>query len=206
MDKVNEFIAKKLLEIKAVFLSPNKPFTWASGIKSPIYCDNRLIISHPKIRSVVESALANLIKRKFPTTRAIIGTATAGIPHAAYVSQILNLPMAYVRSKVKDHGRTKHIEGEITHFAPIVVVEDLISTGSSSIEVLKVLKKNGYKNVLGVVSIFSYNTNKAINNFKNANAKCFNLTTLDDLLRVAVKKNTINQKQQQQIIAFRDSL
>lgn len=205
--KINtsEIIAKQLLDIKAVFFSPDKPFTWASGIKSPIYCDNRLIISYPKVRDVIETELAKLIKDKFATVKAIVGTATAGIPHAAFVSKILNMPMAYVRNKVKDHGRAKHIEGKLSYADPIVIVEDLISTGSSSIEVLNILKKDGYK-VLGIVSIFSYNTKKAINNFKNAKVKCFSLTRLDELVSVALKKGIINKVQSKTIIKFRNSL
>lgn len=201
----SEIIANELLKIKAVFLRPQKPFIWASGIKSPIYCDNRLIISHPKSRDVIEKALTDLIKQKFSHVRTIVGTVTAGIAHAAYVSKILNLPMAYVRAKVKDHGRAKHIEGEISKKDPIVVIEDLVSTGGSSIDVLNILKKEKYK-VLGLVSIFTYNTKKAITNFKNAKIKYFSLTTLDDLLKVAFAKKTINESQKQQILKFRNSL
>jgi orotate phosphoribosyltransferase len=151
-------------------------------------------VSYPKTRNVVEKALANLVKQKFPKVKAIIGTATAGIAHAAYVSEILKLPMAYVRAKTKDHGRAKHIEGEIDKKLPIVVIEDLISTGNSSLEVIKILRKEKY-NVLGLISIFTYNTKKATINFENEEIKYFSLTTLDDLLDVALAKKEINEKQ-----------
>lgn len=201
----SQFIASELLKIKAVFLRPNKPFTWASGIKSPIYCDNRLIISYPKTRQIVEKQLANLIKQKFPRVKAIVGTATAGIAHAAYVSQILDLPAAYVRSQIKDHGRAKHIEGELRNTMPIVVVEDLISTGGSSIEVCEILKKHKLK-VLGLVSIFTYNTQSSINKFRQSKIKHFSLTSLDDLLKVALQQKNINKSQYAKILKFRDSL
>lgn len=198
-------IANELLKIKAVFLRPKKPFVWASGIKSPIYCDNRLIVSYPKTRTIVEQALANLVKQKFRNVKAIVGTATAGIAHAAYVSEILKLPMAYVRAKIKDHGRNKHVEGEISKSTPIVIVEDLISTGSSSIEVCEILKREKY-HVLGVVSIFTYNTKAAIENFHIHKIEHFSLTSLDDLIEIAICKKIINKKQQLEILKFRNSL
>jgi orotate phosphoribosyltransferase len=197
-------IANELLKIKAVFLRPNKPFMWASGIKSPIYTDNRLIMSYPKTRILIESTLAKLIKQKYPNVKGIVGTATAGIPHAAYVSQILNIPMAYVRSKPKDHGRAKVIEGEIQKNIPIVVIEDLLSTGNSCIEVVKILKKNRIK-VLGVVSIFNYGMTSCINNFKQAKCKMYSLCNLDDLLIEAVRQKYITKLQAEQICKFRNN-
>ena len=147
-------VASSLLKIKAVFLRPNEPFTWASGIKSPIYCDNRLTLSYPEIRDIIENGLAELIKEYYPTCEVVMGTSTAGIPHAAYVSSILNLPMGYVRGGAKDHGRGNQIEGVVPKGKNVVVIEDLISTAGSSIEVVNILKEAGC-NVLGIASIFS---------------------------------------------------
>ncbi|MDR0985541.1 MAG: orotate phosphoribosyltransferase [Mycoplasmataceae bacterium] len=197
-------IANELLKIKAVFLNPSKPFTWASGIKSPIYTDNRVIISFTKTRDLIESSLAKLIKQKYPTVKAIVGTSTAGIPHAAYVSKIMNLPMAYVRSKVKDHGRVKAIEGELKLNTRVVVIEDLLSTGNSCLEVVKILKQNKMK-VLGVVSIFTYNMKSCVDNFKKNKCQWYSLTSLDELLSVAVKEKYINSDQLSQIIKFRNN-
>jgi orotate phosphoribosyltransferase len=197
-------VANILLKIKAVFLNTKKPFTWASGIKSPIYTDNRVIISYPKQRDRIESALAKLIKTKFPKTKAIVGTSTAGIPHAAYVSKILNMPMAYVRSKAKDHGRSKAIEGEIAKNTAVVVIEDLLSTGNSCLEVVKILRSSKVK-VLGVVSIFNYGMKQCINNFKQSKCISHSLTNLDELLDEAVKGKYIVAKQKQQIIKFRNN-
>ena len=161
-------VASSLLKIKAVFLRPNEPFTWASGIKSPIYCDNRLTLSYPKIRDIVENGLAELIKEYYPTCEVVMGTSTAGIPHAAYVSSILNLPMGYVRGGAKDHGRGNQIEGVVPKGKNVVVIEDLISTAGSSIEVVNILKEAGC-NVLGIASIFSYELKKGIDRLKEAN-------------------------------------
>ena len=158
-------VASNLLKIKAVFLKPNDPFTWASGIKSPIYCDNRLTLSYPETRKVVEDGLAEVIKEHFPTCEVVMGTSTAGIPHAAYVSEILNLPMGYVRGGAKDHGRGNQIEGVVPVGKDVVVIEDLISTAGSSIEVVEVLREAGC-NVLGIASIFTYNLQKGIDTIK----------------------------------------
>lgn len=195
-------VANELLKIKAVFFNVNNPFTWASGIKSPIYTDNRIIISYPKTREIIESALAQLIKQKFPNVTAVVGTATAGIPHAAYVSAKLNLPMAYVRAKVKDHGRAKTIEGEIAN-KKVVVIEDLLSTGNSCIEVIKILKQNKVQ-VLGAISIFNYELKECIQNFKQNKIKYFSLCTLEQMLSCAVDKKYVTIKQAQQIIKFRN--
>ncbi|MBR5207997.1 MAG: orotate phosphoribosyltransferase, partial [Erysipelotrichaceae bacterium] len=156
---MERLIAKDLLDIKAVFLRPNEPFTWASGIKSPIYCDNRLTLSDVKVRRDVENALAELIRKNFPECEMVMGTATAGIAHAAIVGEILSLPMGYVRASAKDHGRTNQIEGKCEPGTKVVVVEDLISTAGSSLEVVKVLRDNGIE-VLGMVSIFTYGMKK----------------------------------------------
>jgi orotate phosphoribosyltransferase len=197
-------VAHELLKIKAVFLNTKQPFTWASGIKSPIYTDNRLIISYPKTRNMIESELAKTIKTKYPSVKAIVGTSTAGIPHAAYVSKILNLPMAYVRAKAKDHGRAKAIEGEIKVNTPVVVIEDLLSTGNSCLEVVKILRENKIK-VLGVASIFTYNMKNCINNFKKDRCKSTSLTSLDELLKEAVKQKYISSLEEKQIIKFRNN-
>ena len=154
METLEVKVAKNLLKIKAVFLKPNDPFTWASGIKSPIYCDNRLTLSYPEVRKVVEEGLAQIIKEHFPTCEVVMGTSTAGIPHAAYVSEILNLPMGYVRGGNKDHGRQNQIEGVVPVGKDVVVIEDLISTAGSSIEVVNVLRE-AVCNVLGIASIFT---------------------------------------------------
>jgi orotate phosphoribosyltransferase len=197
-------ISQELLKIKAVFLNPTKPFIWASGIKSPIYTDNRLVISHPKSRDLIELALSKLIKKQFPKVEIIVGTATAGIPHAAYVSKILNLPMAYVRSKTKNHGRNKPIEGTITKNTPLVVIEDLLSTGQSALEVVKILRAEQLK-VLGVVSIFTYQMKTCHHNFQKAKCKVFSLCSLDELIIEAIKLKYITPYQAKQIIKFRNN-
>ena len=195
-------IAKELLKIKAVFLSPDKPFTWASGIKSPIYCDNRLIISYPKVRELVENAMVENIKANFKNINAIVGTATAGIAHAAIIAHKMKLPAAYVRSKVKDHGRAKNIEGEIRKNANVVVIEDLMSTGRSSLEVVKILRDNKI-NVKGIFSIFTYGMKQCNDNLKQNKVKNFSLVDIDTLLDVAVKEKYINVKQKDLILKFR---
>ncbi len=192
MNKMKE-IAKNLLDIKAVFLSPNKPFTWASGIKSPIYCDNRMTLSYPTIRKNIANGIAQIIKEQYSECQSVIGTATAGIPHATLVADILGLPTGYVRGKAKDHGRNNQIEGGYHEGQKVVVVEDLISTGGSSIECVKVLQEAGLV-VLGVVSIFTYGMQKAVNNFKEANVSCMSLVKFDELLEVAVNENYISDK------------
>jgi len=179
-------IAEQLLEIKAVFLQPSKPFTWASGIKSPIYCDNRLTLSYPVVRKNIASGLAQLIKEKFPETEVVAGTATAGIPHAAWASDVLDLPMCYVRSKAKEHGKGNQIEGKIEKGQKVVVVEDLISTGGSVITAVKGLRDAGCE-VLGVVSIFTYELPKGKELLQEAEIAAYSLTDYTTLLKVAEK-------------------
>lgn len=180
-------IAEQLLEIKAVFLQPNDPFTWSSGLKSPIYCDNRLTLSYPKVRKNIASGLAGLIKEKFPETEVVAGTATAGIPHAAWVSDLLDLPMAYVRSKAKAHGKGNQIEGKVEKGQKVVVVEDLISTGGSVITAVNSLREAGCE-VLGVVAIFTYELPKGKELLGEAEITAYSLTDYTSLLDVAQKK------------------
>ena len=194
-------IAKLLLKIKAVFLRPEKPFTWVSGIKSPIYCDNRLILSHPKERRQVEDALAALIREHYPETELIAGTATAGIPHAAYVSDILDLPMAYVRGAAKDHGRSNRIEGRVSTGQKVVVVEDLISTAGSVTDVVLVLRDAGAQ-VLGIVSIFTYGMQKGIDRLAQAEVKNVSLTTFETLIKVAAEEGYIAERDILRLEAF----
>ena len=197
-------IVKALLKIKAVFLRPEDPFIWASGIKSPIYCDNRLILSYPQERKLVEDALAELIRDSYPDTEAVMGTATAGIAHAAMISERLNLPMGYVRSSVKDHGRKNQIEGRVMHEQKVVVIEDLISTASSVLECVNVLKEAG-ANVLGIASIFTYSMKKGIMNLKEAGVINHSLCDLDTLLRIAVDEEYIAPDDEKRILRFRDN-
>lgn len=194
-------VAKNLLKIKAVFLKPNDPFTWASGIKSPIYCDNRLTLSYPETRKVVENGLAEIIKTYFPTCEVVMGTSTAGIAHAAYVSDILNLPMGYVRGGAKDHGRGNQIEGVVPAGKDVVVIEDLISTGGSSIEVVEVLRQAGC-NVLGIASIFTYNLQKGIDKLATANVVNHSLSNFETLVRVAAEENYISDADINKILKF----
>lgn len=186
-------IAKELLDIKAVFLRPNEPFTWASGIKSPIYCDNRLTLSFPKTRNIIEQALAHKISTVYPDCEYVMGTATAGIAHAALVANILDLPMGYVRSSSKSHGRNNAIEGAVIPGAKVVVVEDLISTGGSSVKVVEVLRDAGF-NVLGVIAIFSYNLQKAVSIFHNNQCDYHTITNYDVLKEVALELNYIKKE------------
>lgn len=195
-------VAVALLEIQAVFLSPDKPFTWASGIKSPIYCDNRLVLSYPKIRTMVEKEFAALVKAEFPSCEILMGTATAGIPHAAYISDILNLPMGYVRSGSKDHGRNNKIEGKYEKGQKVVVVEDLISTGKSSIEVVNTLLDAGLE-VLGIVSIFTYGLDKAKENFESMNIKTASITNYTELIEVAIEKKYIASSSMDKLTKWR---
>lgn len=197
-------VAKELLRISAVFLSPKKPFTWASGIKSPIYCDNRLILSDVKARKIVENGLATLLKEKFPSTEILMGTATAGIAHAAIVADIAELPMGYVRSSNKDHGRSNRIEGKLDENQKTVVIEDLISTGGSSIEVVECLRENK-ADVLGLISIFTYNMEKAKTNMKDKNIEYYSLCNLDTLLEVAIQEQYISKAEFDSIIKFRNN-
>jgi len=202
---MEKLIARELLKIQAVFLSPTKPFTWASGIKSPIYCDNRLILSNLEVRRKVENGLAILIKEKFPDAEMLMGTATAGIAHAALVAELLDLPMGYVRSDSKKHGRTNQIEGKCLAKTKVVVIEDLISTAGSSIRVCNVLKEAGIE-VLGIISIFTYGLEKGNQRLQKANIQNFSVTNLDTLLKVAIEEKYINEDQKNQIITFRDNL
>ena len=197
-------VEKNLLKIKAVFLNPKNPFTWASGIISPIYCDNRLILSYPEIRSEIEHALADLVKEKFPECEILMGTATAGIPHAAYISEYLSLPMGYVRSGNKDHGRQNKIEGHYEKGNKVVVIEDLISTGKSSIEVVNSLKDAGLE-VIGCVSIFSYGFDESAQAFENAGVPYYSLANFNDLVKVAVSEGYIENNDLQDVLEWRKS-
>ena len=198
-------IAKELLSIKAVFLRPDEPFTWASGIKSPIYCDNRLTLSSPSVRSKIEAGLSQLILQHFPDCEMLMGTSTAGIAHAAITATILNLPMGYVRSSAKDHGRSNRIEGRMEPGTKVVVVEDLISTGGSCIEVVEALREAGAE-VLGIVSIFTYGLKKGLDRIAAANTVNYSLSDLDALVDIAVKENYITEEQKETVLKFRDSL
>ena len=197
-------IAEDLLKIKAVFLRPNEPFTWASGIKSPIYCDNRLTLSDTQVRDDVENGLATLIKEHYPQAEVLMGTSTAGIAHAAITATILNLPMGYVRSGAKDHGRGNQIEGKLLPGQKVVVVEDLISTGGSCIEVVNVLREAG-ADVLGIVSIFTYGMKKGIERLAAAEVKNVSLCDLDTLVEVAADKAYIAAEDKERLIKFRNN-
>ena len=194
-------VAQNLLKIKAVFLRPNEPFTWASGIKSPIYCDNRLTLSYVDTRKVVENGLAHLIKTYYPTCEVVMGTSTAGIAHAAYVSDILGLPMGYVRGGAKDHGRGNQIEGVVPEGKDVVVIEDLISTAGSSIEVVEVLREAG-ANVLGIASIFTYGLQKGIDRLQAANVINHSLSNFETLVEVAAKENYISESDIKKVLKF----
>ena len=194
-------VAKNLLKIKAVFLKPNDPFTWASGIKSPIYCDNRLTLSYPDVRKVVEEGLAQTIKTYYPTCEVVMGTSTAGIAHAAYVSEILGLPMGYVRGGAKDHGRGNQIEGVVPVGRDVVVVEDLISTAGSSIEVVEVLREAGC-NVLGIVSIFTYGLQKGLDRLHDAKCENHSLSNFETLVKVAASENYISESDIEKVLKF----
>ena len=197
-------IAEDLLKIKAVFLRPNEPFTWASGIKSPIYCDNRLTLSDTQVRDDVENSLATLIKEHYPQAEVLMGTSTAGIAHAAITATILNLPMGYVRSGAKDHGRGNQIEGKLLPGQKVVVVEDLISTGGSCIEVVNVLREAG-ADVLGIVSIFTYGMKKGLERLAAAEVKNVSLCDLDTLVEVAAEKAYIEPADKDRLIQFRNN-
>ena len=198
-------IAKELLSIGAVFLRPEEPFTWASGIKSPIYCDNRLTLSAPSVRAKVEAGLATLVREHFPECEALMGTSTAGIAHAAITATLLGLPMGYVRGEAKSHGRTNRIEGKLEPGTKVVVVEDLISTGGSVIDVVEALREAGAE-VLGIVSIFTYGLHKGIERLKAADVVNSSLSNLDALVDVAVAEKYITPAQKQQILEFRNNL
>lgn len=195
-------IAKGLLDIEAVFLRPDDPFTWASGIKSPIYCDNRLILTAPEMRTKVENAIADTVKAHYPEAEVLMGTSTAGIAHAAIAGHILDIPMGYVRSGAKDHGRNNRIEGKLEKGQKVVVIEDLISTGGSVIEVVEALREAGAE-VLGVVSIFTYGMQKGIDRLAAANIKNVSLSDFDAVAEVAAETGKIKQEDIARLMAFR---
>ncbi len=203
-DEIARLIAEDLLDIKAVFLRPNEPFTWASGIKSPIYCDNRLTLTAPKVRTDVEEALAELIKDEFPGAEVLMGTATAGIAHAAITAHLMDIPMGYVRSGAKDHGRGNQIEGRLEPGQKVVVVEDLISTGGSCIDTVNVLREAGAE-VLGVIAIMTYGMQKGIDRMNEANIKWTTLTNFDTVIELAAEKNLIDNGDRERLKAFRDN-
>lgn len=201
---MKKLIAKDLLKIKAVFFRPDEPFIWASGIKSPVYCDNRLTLSYPVVRNDVENSFAQMIKEKYPECEVLMGTSTAGIAHAAITAHILGMPMGYVRSGAKDHGRKNQIEGAIEKGQKCVVVEDLISTGGSCIEVVNILREAG-ADVLGVVSIFTYGMKKGIERFKDAGVEYYSLTDFDTIVEVAAQQGYIKETDIEKLIAFRNN-
>ena len=201
---MKKLIAKDLLKIKAVFFRPDEPFTWASGIKSPVYCDNRLTLTSVDVRCDVENGLATLVKENYKDVEVLMGTSTAGIAHAAIVGHLLNLPMGYVRSGAKDHGRQNQIEGRLEKGQKVVVVEDLISTGGSVIEVVNVLREAGAE-VLGVVSIFTYGMKKGLERLEQANVKNISSTDFDVIANVAAEEGYIKQEDIQKLIAFRNN-
>ena len=200
---MKERIAKDLLSIKAVFFRPEEPFTWASGIKSPVYCDNRLTLSDVQVRTDVESGLAALVKEKYPEVEVLMGTSTAGIAHAAITAHLLNLPMGYVRSGAKDHGRKNQIEGRLLPGQKVVVIEDLISTGGSVLEVVDILRQAGAE-VLGVVSIFTYGMKKGLERLAAANVENTSLTDFDTIARIAAQEGYIQESDVARLIAFRN--
>ena len=204
MENVKELIAKDLLSIKAVFLRPEEPFTWASGIKSPVYCDNRLTLTSVSVRNDVENAIAEVVKSVYPEAEVLMGTSTAGIAHAAISAHILGLPMGYVRSGAKDHGRQNQIEGRLEKGQKVVVVEDLISTGGSVIEVVDVLREAGAE-VLGIVSIFTYGMRKGLERLAAANVKNVSLTDFDVLVEVAADEGYIKIEDKEKLLLFRDN-
>ena len=204
MENISTVIAKDLLKIKAVFFRPEEPFTWASGIKSPVYCDNRLTLTAPEVRTDVENALAETIRREYPGVEVLMGTSTAGIAHAAITGHIMGLPMGYVRSGNKDHGRQNQIEGRLEKGQKVVVVEDLISTGGSVIEVVNVLREAGAE-VLGVVSIFTYGMQKGLDRLAAADVKNVSLTNFDTIAQVAADESYIRPEDIARLIAFRNN-
>ncbi len=204
MEKIERLIAKDLLSIKAVFFRPSEPFTWASGIKSPVYCDNRLTLTAPSVRLDIETSLKELVEKYYPEAEVLMGTSTAGIAHAAIVGHLMNLPMGYVRSTAKDHGRQNQIEGKLEKGQKVVVVEDLISTGGSVIEVVNILREAGAK-VLGVVSIFTYGMKKGLERLNEANIKNVSLTNFDVITKVAVEDGYIEAEDEKKLLAFRNN-
>lgn len=203
-EEISKIISSDLLSIKAVFLRPDEPFTWASGILSPIYCDNRLTLTSKDIRCDVENGLATLVKRHFPEAEVLMGTATAGIAHAAITAHILDLPMGYVRSSQKDHGRKNLIEGRIYPGQKVVVVEDLISTGKSSISTVLALRDAG-ADVIGIASIFTYDMEKSKNMLNENSIKSFSLTNFDSVIETAAREKYISQESIKPLLAFRDN-
>lgn len=201
---MEKLIAKELLSIGAVFLRPEEPFTWASGIKSPIYCDNRLTLSAPSVREKIEAGLAELVRKHFPSCEMLMGTSTAGIAHAAITATILNMPMGYVRGEAKTHGRTNRIEGRMPKGTKVVVVEDLISTGGSAIEVVEALREEGAE-VLGIVSIFTYGMKRGLERIAAADTVNYSLSNLDALVEVAAEEGYIAGEWKDRILAFRDN-
>lgn len=204
MTETSRKIAKDLLKIQAVFLRPDKPFTWASGIKSPVYCDNRLTLTAPEVRTDVETGLKELIEENYPGAEVLMGTSTAGIAHAAITAHLMGLPMGYVRSGNKDHGRQNRIEGKLEKGQKVVVVEDLISTGGSVIEVVDALREAGAE-VLGIVSIFTYGMKKGLERLAAADVKNVSLTNLDVLSEVAAQEGYIKPEDVKRLIAFRNN-
>ena len=203
MDNIRTHIARHLLSIGAVFLRPDEPFVWASGIKSPIYCDNRLILTAPEARNEVEQAIADTVRREYPEAQVLMGTATAGIAHAAIAAHLLGLRMGYVRSGSKDHGRRNQIEGKLTPGERVVVIEDLISTGGSVLDTVAALRAAGAE-VLGVISIFTYGMAKGRQRLTEAGVKCVSLTDLDTIAQVGVQQGYITQGDVARLLAFRD--
>lgn len=204
MRELKERIAKDLLSIKAVFFRPDEPFVWASGIKSPVYCDNRLTLTAPRVRDDVENGLAELIRTEYPEAQVLMGTSTAGIAHAAITAHLLDLPMGYVRSGNKDHGRQNRIEGKLEKGQRVVVVEDLISTGGSVIEVVDALREAGAE-VLGIVSIFTYGMQKGLDRLAAANVKNISLTDFDTIAEIAAREAYIRPEDVARLIAFRNN-
>lgn len=204
MEQIKETVAKDLLKIKAVFFRPNEPFTWASGIKSPVYCDNRLILTAPDVRGTVEQAIADTVAREYPETEVLMGTSTAGIAHAAIAAHLMGLPMGYVRSGAKDHGRQNRIEGRLEKGQKAVVIEDLISTGGSVIEVVDALREAGAE-VLGIVSIFTYGMKKGLERLAAADVRNVSLTDFDTVARIAGEEGYIAPADVQRLLRFRDN-
>ena len=204
MESMERLIAKDLLDIQAVFLRPDEPFTWASGIKSPIYCDNRLTLTAPEVRTHIEEGIAEVIKREFPEAEVLMGTATAGIAHAAIVAHIMGLPMGYVRSGAKDHGRQNQIEGKLLPGQKVVVVEDLISTAGSSVATVETLREAGAE-VIGIVSIFTYGMKKAQDRLSEAGVRNISLSNLDTLASVAAEAGYIKPEDVERLIKFRNN-
>ncbi|MBO5413546.1 MAG: orotate phosphoribosyltransferase [Clostridia bacterium] len=204
MNNLEREIAKSLLSIEAIFLRPEEPFTWASGIKSPIYCDNRLTLTAPEVRTKVENGLAELVKKYYPDAEVLMGTSTAGIAHAAITADKLNLPMGYVRASSKDHGRQNQIEGKLEKGQKVVVIEDLISTGGSVIDVVNVLREAGAE-VLGIASLFTYNMEKSKQRLAEANVKNVSLSNFDVMVKVAAEEGYIKDEDIQRLIDFRNN-